>query len=337
MTNFLQKFLQWQRRYAALIVCFTIVLSAFAAPRAVKLLSTIKTDLINLLPDDYPTVRYTEEIQKKFNRRSSMYLIIHSPDPEANFKAMMDAKAFLEKVPEVDFISVDKRGFEYIDNNKLLFMELKDLYEIKDKIGDKIEKEKLGGLYIDFENEEGGKEKTLEELIDDYQKDFSEGASSVYRTNKDKTVYVLNIYPKSTDASLGYFKSFGNLIREKAKEFPFTNYHPDMTYGYAGAIITRVDQYEALINDLKVAGTISGLAIFALLYFYFFRFVRSQASFVSVLSRVGLTFVPVLLVFLPMVFSTILAFWFCALFFDQLNVVTSFLFAIIFGLSSSRS
>jgi preprotein translocase subunit SecF len=40
----------------------------------------------------------------------------------------------------------------------------------------------------------------------------------------------------------------------------------------------------------------------------------------------------VVLIFIPMVVSTFIGFWFCSFFFSHLNVVTSFLFSIIFGL-----
>lgn len=335
ISKMIETFLQFQKKYALPLVILGILAAGFSAPKAVKLLSSIKTDLINLLPDDYPAVVFNRLIKKKFNRRSSMYLIIHSPDKEANLKAMEASKAFLLKeLAEIDYIETEKRGFDFFDKNKLLLMDLKDLYKVRDKLKDKIQKKKLGGLYIDFEEDESSSkdgEGSFESFVEKYQKEFAEGVRSPYKTNKTGTVYVLNIYPKSTDSGLKFFKTFGELIQNKAKEFDFKAYHPEMSVGYAGAIITRVDQYKALMDDLKQAGIISGLSIFGLLYLYFGLYVKRGKGVQFVFSFVY-QLVPVIAVFLPMLISTLVAFWFCAFFFDGLNVVTSFLFAIIFGL-----
>jgi len=333
INKFLDLFLHVQKKYAVYILIIGILLTVLAAPRGIKLLTTIKTDLIHLLPDHYPSVHYTEEIQKKFNRRSSLYLIIHSPDKEVNKKAMFAARDYLLELPSVDYVEITKKGYDFFDSNKLLLIDIKDLYEIHDRLKDRIHKEKLGALYIDFEDDgEKEKEVTFDDLIKKYKEDFAEGVRDKYKTSDDGHVFVLNIYPKSTDSSLKYFKKFGEEIEDHVNKFDFVKFSPDIGHGYAGAIVTRVDQYSALIRDLKRAGIVSASSIFLLLYFYFAGFVqgrrRTWRYWLTPLMRI----VPVVVIFLPMIMSTLLAFWFCSHFFTQLNVVTSFLFVIIFGL-----
>lgn len=323
-------FLRFQRKYALLIVLLGFGMSVLAFPRAVQLLKTIKTDLIHLLPEDYASVKYSSEIKKKFNRKSSLSVILKSPEPEANFQAMLATQKYLENNPKVDYVEVKKRGFNFVDDNKMLLIELKDLYGLRDSIKDEIQKRKLGSLYLDFE--EGDETSTFEMLNQKFKDDFAEGVNSVYKTNPDRTVYVLNVYPKKNDSSLKFFKQFGNEIDDYLKKFDFKKYHPQLTYGYAGAIKTRVDQYDALIYDLKQAGVISGVAIFMLLFFFFARDMRKRPGLMGWLLFVPDRMVPVVSIFIPMIFSTLIAFWFNSFFFDALNVVTSFLFAIIFGL-----
>src|SRR3989339_49663 len=269
--------LRLQKRFALLILIFGLVLAVICAPRAIKLLSTIKTDLIHLLPDHYPSVHYTEKIQKTFNRRSSLFLILSSPDAQANLEAMFATKAYLETLPSVQFVETQKRGYDFFDQNKLLLIDLKDLYQIHDRLKDKIQKEKLGGLYIDFsEDDQPEQAVTFDDLIKKFKEEFNEGVRSRYKTNEDGTVIVLNIYPKSTDDSLSYFKTFGDEVDRHVQRFDFKKYHPEMAFGYAGAIKTRVDQYDTLISDLKIAGIISLGSILLALYFYFWRFVKGQ-------------------------------------------------------------
>ncbi len=337
MVKFIKKLvnglIDLQSRYAVYILLFGLALSIVSARPAIKLLTNVKTDLIHLLPDDYASVKYTEEVRTKFNRRSSLHLVINSPDPKANKAAMFAVRDYIQQLPSVDYIEIEKRGFDFFDKNKLLLVDLNDIYTIHDKLKDRIQKKKLGALYIDLEGDSGkDKGEDFDSLVKKYNDEFANGVSNRYLTNKDETVFVINIFPKSTDASLKFFKQFGEEIAVHVNKFDFKKFSPDMTYGYAGAIKTRVDQYDALMEDLGFAGMISLGSILFFLYLYFYRFFHASAGLKSFLVTSLVRLVPVVAVFVPMVMSTLVAFAFCAQFFANLNVVTSFLFSIIFGL-----
>lgn len=323
-----------QSRFAVVLCLLALLLGYLSYPRAVHLLKSVATDLIHLLPDHFPSVHFNQEIQKKFNRRSSLYLILNSPDPKLNERALFDLKAHLETHPEVGDVSVEKRGYDFFDKFKLLLVDQEDLQQVHDRLKEKIEKEKLGGLYIDLE-EDGSSSKTVtfDDLIDNYKSKFTEGVESKFRRNESGTVYVLDIYPKSTDSGLKFFKHFGESIAAHVEKYDFSKYPIKIDYGYAGAIKTRVDQYDALIRDLKNAGLFSGISIFIVLYLYFAWFIRlPHRGWVPQIKLFFLRAVPVVLIFIPMIISTFAGFAFNSFFFDKLNVVTSFLFAIIFGL-----
>ena len=60
--NILEGFLHIQKKYAWLIILIGFVLITLCYPKAVRLLSNVKTDLINLLPEKYPTcLLYTSD------------------------------------------------------------------------------------------------------------------------------------------------------------------------------------------------------------------------------------------------------------------------------------
>lgn len=328
--------MRFQYRHYVVILLAGLVLTGLCFKSATKLLTTVATDLIHLLPEHYPSVELTGQMSSKFNRKSNLYVIVNSPSPEANERAVKDLKTYLEEDPAVEQAEVEKQGYDFIDRNKLMLMDLEDVYKIRDRLKDKIQKEKLGGLYIDLEegpSDAAEQEGTFDELVRNYKDKYTQGVQSRFRRNEDGTVYVVDVYPESTDSGLKFFKSFGASVDERLKKFDFAKYHPDMTYGYAGAIKTRVDQYDALMRDLKVGGMISMTLIFTVLYAYFGRMIpRRRKGLAGFLWTSGLRLVPVAMVFVPMIYSTVMAFAFCSLFFDKLNVVTSFLFAIIFGL-----
>lgn len=328
MKGLVERFLWLQRRLAWLFLLIAIALGFFTAPRAIKLLVTVATDLIHLLPDHYPSVHYSNLIKQKFNKRSSLFLIISSPNSAANEGAALYAKASLEKLESVDFVENEKKGFDFINQYKLLLVDLEDIYKTRDRLKEKIQKKKLGGLYIDFEDDAKKDDVKFDDIIDKYKKKFLNGVQSRYNTNEDGTVYVLSIYPVNPDASVGYFKSFGQGIEDHVATLNLKQFGGDLSWGYAGAIRTRVDEYNALIDDLIFAGKISGISIFAILLLYFLLFYRVPLTGLNFLRCI----VMVVLIFVPMVVSTFIGFWFCSFFFSHLNVVTSFLFSIIFGL-----
>ncbi|OVE81375.1 hypothetical protein BVY03_04110 [bacterium K02(2017)] len=327
----MSKLIAIQKKYPLPIILIGIILSIICFPRAIGLLSNIQTDLINLLPDSFPSVKQSEIIKKQFDRRSSLFLIINSPNSAQNQLAMLDMKNYLLKDPQVGEVRIEKRGYDFFNQNKLLLLDLKDLYKINNRLKDRIQKEKLGGLYLDFEDEDTN-EDDWDSYADKYADQFVNGVDSRYLTNNDQTVFVLDIYPKKIGTGLQFFKDFGKHIQEYVKGFSFNKYDPQMKHGYTGSIITRVDQYDAIITDLKNAALISGISIFLLLYLYFINFLSFKSPNLPWVKKITMPILPVAAIFIPMLFAIILTFSFCSYFIQQLNVITSFLFAIIFGL-----
>lgn len=327
---FVSAFLKFQKKFHIPVLLVGIVLSILFYHRAMTLLKTVKTDLINLLPKDYDVVQLYDVVEAKFKKRNNLYLLVHSPDKEANFKAMLAVRDYLGELPEVGKIITEKPGYDFFEKNKLLLLDTHDIYEVRDRLKEKIEKEKLKGLYVDLE--EQGKKVTFDDLIDKYKRQFAEGVNNRYQANADGTVYAINIFPKSEDAGLSFYKKFGGEVKNHLAKFDFKKFNPEMTYGFAGAIVTRVDQYDTIMKDLGRAGIVSSWLICILLYFYFFRFLEKGKGIVSKLKVAFWGLIPVATIMIPMTFSLIFCFAFCSLFFDHLNIITSFLFAIILGL-----
>lgn len=323
-----------QQKHYIFILLIGVLLSALSYSRAIKLMTNVATELIHLLPNHYPSVKLSDQLKEQFHRRSSLFVVINSPSAEVNEATVKDLKIHLEKNDLVDHADIEKPGYDFIDQNKLILADLDSITQIRDRLRDRIQREKLGGLYLDFEDQNTStKTNDFDALIQEYQNKYTQGVESRYRRNKDGTVYVIDLYPKNQDNSLSFFKFFDTAIEDVVQKFDFQKYGRDIKVGYAGAMRTRVDQYDSLIRDLKIGGIVSTVSIFIVFYFYFGRFIRPQKkNFKNNILTFLIRFVPVVMVFIPMIFSTLIAFCFCSFFFTQLNIVTSFLFAIIFGL-----
>ncbi len=303
-------------RYFSLILIIAAIASALAYPRAAALFRNIDTDLASLLPEDFDSVKAIEEVRAKFHSPISLIVIVEDPAPEQG-RTFADALAsHLEKDPTVSEVESRKRGFSFFDKHKLLFIDLDDLRTIRERIDRRIQKEKLGGLYIDFED--GGSSKDDEfqfgDLDQKYKSRYSAGVRSEYYTNDAKTIYALYVHPEQTDGGMAELKIFYDEMRGKIDAFAREHAKTTTRIFYTGSVRTRVDEYRTLIGDLALAGMISGAGILLVLLLYFRR------AFAAAL------------IFLPLAAGILMSFCVASFTVGNLNLITSFLFAILGGL-----
>ena len=316
-TNLEKKCVALIEKYALLIILVFFALTALCFKPATKLMGTISTTLSTLLPDHYPTVKISNNIKEHFKKRTGgdLVVIIDSPHPEKNLALVNSLAAYLSKNPEIERVQYLKPGFDFFDKHKLLFLDQSDLVSIRDRTKKKIQKEKLGGLYLDFEESADSTDPfSFEDLSKKYKNDYTQGTKSPYYANSDQTSFAFWIYPKSRDTSLKFYNQFYNNISQYIDQYDFNGEKDSFKMGYAGSIKTRIDEYTNLVQDLKLCGAISSIGIFLVLMLYFKRVLA------------------VFLIFIPLVSGILMGFAICSLFVDSMNVVTSFLFSILFGL-----
>jgi len=301
-------------RWYVLILALAICLAAVSYPRTKAYFANINTDLTELIPEHFNSVKTLHRIRDNFKSIKSMILVVEDSDPDAARRAVDDLVLFMQAFPEVDHVDSKKMGYDFFDKHKLLFVDLDDLKTIRDRIDRRIQREKLGGLYIDFEDEGGGDEFSFGDIDSKYKNKYSTGARSEYYTNDSQTVYSVFVYPMAEPEGVKECGEFYEFVRQKAGEFLSGGGYPGTTIHFTGTIRTRADEYNMIIADLARAGMISGLGIALVLMLYFRR-----------VFAVGMLFVPLSI-------GIMTTFAFSSLFIEQLNLVTSFLFAVLGGL-----
>lgn len=298
-----------------LIIIAMAGVTAFCYPYTAKLFGNISTDLIKLLPKDYVSVKTLEKIRTMFEGGSSLSVILESDNPEKTREALLFLAGELNKDPTVGGISYTKTGYSFFDKHKLLFLDLDDLQTIRDRIDRRIQREKLGSFYIDFEEDESSdKEFNFGDLESKYKTRYTSSVRSEFVTDDEGRVYTMTVTIGDKSESLPSFEVFLKHIKEKVASLNLQSFDPTMEVFYAGTIRGRLDEYKTLIHDLKVAGMVSGIGIFLLLAIFF----RRPLS--------------VIIIFAPLASGIICSFAFAFIFIKNLNVVTSFLFAVLGGL-----
>ena len=311
LKKIVQKYIAFITRYYLPLLLLIGIVTWYSFPSAMHLFRQIQTDFKLLLPEDYESVKLFEEMQSHFGSLKSIQLIIETQDPQKLKETLPKFAAFVETHPEVKEVEYRKRGYEFFDQHKLFYPSYEDLEDFQDRLDRRIQREKLGGLFFSLEEE---KPDDCEDLKGKYTTIGGGKLTSPYFTDKNETVFALGITPKSEAYDVGFFKRFTFEIKNKISAFDFARHDPTAKISYMGGVIGNVVEYDALMRDLRVAGTISGIAILLLIAFYFRGF--RSLIFLSV----------------PLACGILWNFAIAAKTVGHLNIITSFLFSILFGL-----
>lgn len=289
-----------------------LVLVYFSWPRMAFLFRHISTDPADLLSQRIQSVSSLLQIRKKVDRKRRFGVVFESENSEATKKALHDLAPLLEKNPLVGRVLIKKPGYDFFDKNKFLYVKTEDLKDIRDRIDRKIQREKLGGFYISFEDEDEDAELSFDDLEEKYRDQYGEGEADPYYVSPNQKIYALYVEGKHSNMDMAQEIKFQDSVRDIVGNFDYRSYDPNMKLFFGGS--NRIMEYRALIRDLKVAGIISGIVIFLPLLI---RFRRPQH---------------VLLIFIPLLIGVPSGIALASVWIPRLNVTTSFLFAILGGL-----
>src|SRR3989338_1896726 len=244
MKDWFDKWIDFLIRRYWLFLLLGIVVVGWSTPKTIKLYKNISTDLISLLPDHYPAVQEVHKIRDKFEDGTHLAITLEGKDSRQIESWLKSLAQYLEKNSSlVDHVDTKKGGYDFFYNHKLLFVEL-----------GQPEDEEF--YYADLELK--------------YREKAEDGASSPFFRNKNKTLYTMYVYAKGTDTSLGYKKKFFEQVNQYTQQWQadLKENKPIALY-FMGKAKSRVDEYNTLIHDLKIAGIVSTSAILLLLIVYF--------------------------------------------------------------------
>lgn len=286
-----------------------VVLSALSIPRTISLFKNISTDPLDLLPRKHPNVQALLQVRDKLEKGVRTSMVFESDDPQATLHLLADTVEKLEEHPMVARVIARKIGYDFFNKHKLLYLDLDDLRTIRDRIDRRIQREKLRGLYVDFEGDDSVSFKDIEEK---YKSRYSEETRSEYNVSPDGRIYAIFVESTSEYTPLSKANKFQDAMETFVGEINPKAYHPTMRVLFSGA--TKVLEYRALIKDLKRVGIISGILLFIPLLIRF----RNPLH--------------VLIIFAPLAVAMPISFATASFFVEKLNISTSFLFAILGGL-----
>jgi len=226
--------------------------------------------------------------------------------------------AALKKIPGVGRIEY-RRPVGFFLDRALYYTSIDDLERLRDRIDESLEREtaKSTGLYVELdEGNSQAKKQELEQLSGSLERkaeSLGVGADSWY-THPDGTSIGLLVYAAKGGSDFEFLRRMWHDLERAVGVSGYKKVDPQLRIDVTGDAVSKVRDYDDTINDIfgLAPYAIGGIILLMALYFR---------------SVVGLLFVA-----LPLGMSICWTFALTTIFIGQLNLVTGFLFVVLFGL-----
>ena len=331
-------------RRSWLVVLVALAVSAVALYSARNL--TIDTDLSKLIPADYPSVQALEKLRATVGGESDVSIAIQSPSFEAN-------KAFAEDLipralelrrndqSEPYLTHVDyRRDTEFMERNALYFATDAELDTLQTYLEQQIEDARLAAnpFFFDLEEEEDGEAAaTGDSAALALSTVYDELVGTEYPVSPDSTTMVLRFYPSGAQTNIGFIEDLYADLEALTSEMAPAGYHPEMKITLAGRLLRQATEVRAITKD--VFGSFgAGASLVLLLVVGYFSYktyharIGGRFSLQLLLMTLARTPVLAIVIGLPLLLSLSWTFGAAYAAFGALNLMTSTLFLVLFGL-----
>ena len=340
-----KKLISYTVRYPILILFIAMAFSVIGVNLAIQL--DIETDFAELIPDNYESVKALERMRSTLGGEGSDLAVgILSPDFEAS-KAF--AEDLIEKAMNKNrdnsldpyFGNVEyRRETSFMRENALYFATFEELDELTEFLQDEKEQARLEAnpFYVDFFDDDPEEDEALQqERIDEFNDLHDWLIGSEYPVHADGSSMTLRFFPTGSQSNVRYINRLYGDMERLISDLSPESYHPEMETVLAGRLMHRAIQVEAIRQDVAKTFGIGVSAVLLLVLSYFF--------YKSYRARAGLRFLPkiflseivrlpalAILIALPLMMSLSWTFGLAYLLIGNLNMMTSTLALLLFGL-----
>lgn len=299
---------------SVLLAGFVLTLALFA-PSLVPF-KNIKTDFAALLPTDQLSVSRLEDVGKRFGSIKNLEIVFETSRKDVIPALFQELSEKISRIPGVAKIRYEKPGYGFFKKNELLYLGADELRGIRDEIDKRIQRAKLGPMYLDFESEDASADKDpLKSLGEKSSFVFGSNPASPYLTDTNERVFIFEVFPAAgAGGSVGDSKVFFSKILKFMHAFDPRRYDPAIRVSYGGGVKGVVSEYNSIVKDVAMSGVISWMLLIVFLGVYYRSLILTAVNFV------------------PLFAGMVWAFGVAGFFIGQLNIITAFLFAVLSGL-----
>jgi predicted RND superfamily exporter protein len=293
----------------ALVAILLAIVCTFPVYDLIRL--HIKTDFFSLLPEDQPSIVTLFEVIETTGGFGELMVVVDSPDRQANVRFMEELH---EQIRALDWVSYAEYGVDasFFERNAMLYVETADLETIEQRLRDRYEYEvgRLDPFFFDI-LDEGPPPIDFSDIEERYGRDR---LFRPYNESEDEKTLIMAVYPLGISGEIRESRRYLDELAAATATIDAGILHPEMTVRIGGSFKDRIEEYDAIMNDLKFSGLVMTVLFVALLLLYFRHLVAVPLVF--------LAFGP------PLLWTFALA----RVVVTELNFVTVFLVVILAGL-----
>jgi len=293
---------------AIVVVAVLVSLFAFHAAKSIR----VDSNYLAFLPDSFPGAQSLKRLTQIRGGFGNFMLITEGGTLESRRAFVKDYIAEVKKLSWVEEAEVEK-GWEKIKRNKLLFVGMEDLQEIHQRLDAAVKKKILdkNPLYISFLDEEDTVPLTFDDIERKYQA-TSFGTS--YFEDPDLKYTLGLIWPHGSLVDMAFSRQAYADLQKLLHSFDDRIQKDGIVVDIGGEYRNKIDEYDSLLRNVMGSSLLTFIGITVLLVVFY----RKPLS--------------VLFIIIPLGLGSLWTLAAAQLIVGQLNLLTVFLVAILFGI-----
>lgn len=275
----------------------------------------VNTDMIALLPEEYQSVKSIHTALDKFGGFGNFWVVIDSENEELAKKYIVELVPKIEEHPDVAYVDY-KTDREFFKKNQLLYVDESDLVILRDRLKTTLANGKQD--VIDWLLNKTQKFPNISLETDDLNEKYKGKAGKLgahdFFQSDDGKFFVVQIKPKISNTNIKQARKLRDDLQLIIKNSEPEKIHSSIKTTLGGTFVNRLNEYDGIIRDIKSTALFSMLGVILLICIYF----RQTIS--------------IFFIVLPLFMGLSWTFAITQMAIKSLNLVTAFLFAILFGL-----
>jgi predicted RND superfamily exporter protein len=279
----------------------------------------LKTGFDSLLPDNKPSVIELKRVSQRTAGVANLAIVINGKDKVA-LQKFSDALLPPLRALGPDWVGTAENGVravqDFMTPRQALYLPLAKIQDIHDRVEESFANEVWGSAVDDSDETKPITRDSVIKEIDDEKAKKEKGGPPYpdgYYMNAEQTRLVVMVRTPIPQGDLKRTEELQRRVKAVIDQVGPQRFHPSITTGFTGDVVTFAEQYGAVKNDLVEVGA-AGVAMILLVDFLFFLRIRAVVTMALAIGT-GL-----LWTFAITKFAI-----------GQLNTASGFLVSIIFG------
>ncbi|HLD74132.1 MAG TPA: MMPL family transporter, partial [Bdellovibrionota bacterium] len=319
MQNFWSKLARFHEKYYWLIIIVVSILTYFSFLQVKKF--KIDTNLAALLPQDYKSVQNLNNVIDKLGGLGDFTILVDNESAETRKEFVREAASMIEANPAIRYVDYEYQK-SYFQDHLLLYIDLPDLKTMRKRLKEKIKFEKRAAnpFFVNIFNQKV--ELDFSDLEKKYERRFGvkkgfkkRESTESYFFNPEQSTIAFIVKPKSSESNVGSAKKIYAYLKEATSQLNKEKFGNKLSIEIAGPFKYKVDEYNTIIQDVKSTAIFTIVGVILLLIIAYRQLMAVFFIAIPLVMGIGWTFALV---------GPFIHF--------QLNLVTAFLFIILFGL-----